>query len=84
MHTETSYIYLYFIYRDIARLESLQELNVSGNVLRSLPASLGRHSKLQCLRANTNLLRELPDFKNSPNLKVYVCLSTWLTAVPYN
>ncbi|KAJ8302491.1 hypothetical protein KUTeg_018887 [Tegillarca granosa] len=55
--------------RDIAKLESLQELNVSGNVLRSLPASLGKHSKLQCLRANTNLLRELPDFKNSPNLK---------------
>ncbi|KAK3086917.1 hypothetical protein FSP39_025370 [Pinctada imbricata] len=55
--------------RDIAKLEQLIELNVSGNDLRTLPASLGKHSKLQVLRANSNHLKELPDFKRAPCLK---------------
>ncbi|XP_061163217.1 PH domain leucine-rich repeat-containing protein phosphatase 2-like isoform X1 [Saccostrea echinata] len=56
--------------RDIFKLENLQEINLSGNDLRTLPHNLGRHPKLQVLRANTNYLKELPDFKMANNLKV--------------
>ncbi|KAL3859952.1 hypothetical protein ACJMK2_010131 [Sinanodonta woodiana] len=56
--------------RDFRKLENLQELNISGNKLRHLPRSIGRHPKLQILRANANLLKELPDFRQSTNLKV--------------
>lgn len=56
--------------RDLRKLESLQELNISGNFLRHLPKCVGRHGKLQALRSNANLLKELPDFRYSPNLKV--------------
>ncbi|WAR12148.1 PHLP2-like protein [Mya arenaria] len=56
--------------RDLRKLENLQELNISGNYLRHLPRCVGRHSKLQALRSNANLIKELPDFRYSPNLKV--------------
>lgn len=56
--------------RDLRKLENLQELNISGNFLRHIPKCLGRHAKLQALRCNANLLKELPDFRYSPNLKV--------------
>jgi Leucine-rich repeat (LRR) protein len=56
--------------RDISKLENLQEINLSGNDLRTLPSNLGKHSKLQVIRANANYLKELPDFKRANNLKV--------------
>ncbi|XP_053401154.1 PH domain leucine-rich repeat-containing protein phosphatase 2-like isoform X2 [Mercenaria mercenaria] len=56
--------------RDLRKLENIQELNISGNFLRHLPKCVGRHSKLQAVRCNANLLKELPDFRYSPNLKV--------------
>lgn len=59
--------------RDLRKLENLQELNISGNHLRHLPKCVGRHSKLQALRSNANLLKELPDFRYSPHLKVCCC-----------
>lgn len=63
------YLYLFFI-RDIVKLENLQEINLSGNDLRTLPSNLGKHPKLQIIRANGNHLKELPDFKRANNLKV--------------
>ncbi|XP_033753992.1 PH domain leucine-rich repeat-containing protein phosphatase 2-like isoform X2 [Pecten maximus] len=68
--------------RDINRLEVLQELNISGNLLRSLPSALCKHPKLQCLRVNANLLKELPDFKKSPNLKILDVGSNRLSELP--
>ncbi|XP_071092127.1 PH domain leucine-rich repeat-containing protein phosphatase 2-like [Haliotis cracherodii] len=55
---------------EFQKLEQLQELNVSFNSLRFLPVCLSRHTKLQVLRANANLLQELPNFRNSSSLKV--------------
>ena len=57
-------------FRDLEKLEQLQELNVSSNLLTYLPSCLGRHPRLQVVRANCNLLQELPSFKNSSALKV--------------
>ena len=48
----------------------LQELNISGNQLRSLPPVLGRLSKLVILRAHSNILQSLPDFKTAASLRV--------------
>ncbi|BFZ13214.1 hypothetical protein BsWGS_16253 [Bradybaena similaris] len=66
---------------DIEKLEQLMELNISSNNLTYLPAVLGRHSKLQVLRANCNLLQELPNFKNSSGLKVLEVSSNHLVNV---
>ncbi|XP_059164436.1 uncharacterized protein LOC131947287 isoform X2 [Physella acuta] len=66
---------------DIEKLEQLTELNISGNILTYLPAALGRHPKLQVLRANCNLLQELPAFKNSSALKVLEVSSNHLVKV---
>ncbi|XP_060073754.1 PH domain leucine-rich repeat-containing protein phosphatase 2-like [Ylistrum balloti] len=68
--------------RDINRLEVLQELNISGNLLRSLPSALCKHPKLQCLRVNANLLKEIPDFKKSPSLKILDVGSNRLSELP--
>lgn len=59
-------------FRDISKLENLQEINLSGNDLRTLPSNLGKHTKLQVIRANANYLKELPDFKRANNLKVSI------------
>ncbi|GFR82039.1 PH domain leucine-rich repeat-containing protein phosphatase 1 [Elysia marginata] len=69
---------------DIEKLEQLSELNVSANNLTYLPAALGRHPKLQVLRANCNLLQELPNFKNSSGLKVLEVSSNHLVNVDMN
>lgn len=66
---------------DFEKLEQLTELNVSSNNLTYLPAALGRHPKLQVLRANCNLLQELPHFKNSSGLKVLEVSSNHLVKV---
>ncbi|VDI24410.1 PH domain and leucine-rich repeat-containing protein phosphatase [Mytilus galloprovincialis] len=56
--------------RDIVRLDTLQELNLSGNKLRHLPVAVGKHPKLQVLRINANFIKDLPDFKRAQALKV--------------
>lgn len=54
----------------MAKLEALQELNISSNCLTHLPPSLCNHQKLQILRANSNTIYNLPDFKGAPDLKI--------------
>ena len=60
---------------DVSRLEMLQELNICGNQLRSLPASLGELSKLTVLRAHSNALESLPDFKRATSLRVSIVIN---------
>ncbi|KAK0051379.1 PH domain leucine-rich repeat-containing protein phosphatase 2 [Biomphalaria pfeifferi] len=66
---------------DIEKLEQLTELNVSSNNLTYLPSAVGRHPKLQVLRANCNLLKELPNLKSSSVLKVLEVSSNHLVKV---
>ena len=61
-------------FSDVRRLEMMQELNICGNQLRSLPASLGELSKLTILRAHSNALESLPDFKKATSLRVGLTL----------
>ena len=62
--------WLCFCCSDFKKLELLQELNISGNQLRSLPAVLGTLSKLVILRAHSNVLQTLPDFRSAASLRV--------------
>ena len=57
---------------DIMKLEVLQELNVSGNKLSVLPVTLGCLNQLVVLRAHSNHLRKLPDFRDAVSLRVGV------------
>ncbi len=50
----------------------LQELNISGNQLKTLPDTLGELSKLVVLRAHSNSLASLPDFKKASSLRVII------------
>lgn len=72
---------VFLTFRDILKLENLQEFNLSGNDLRSLPSNLGKHLKLQIIRANANHLKELPDFKRANNLKVPIFFSSILVYI---
>ncbi|ELT96188.1 hypothetical protein CAPTEDRAFT_42875, partial [Capitella teleta] len=55
---------------DVAKLELLQELNISGNQLRQLPAAIGHLPRLVVLRAHSNILASLPDFKHATALRI--------------
>ena len=66
----------YHGYRDVKKLELLQELNISGNQLRSLPAAVGQLPRLVVLRAHSNMLHSLPDFKLATALRVKKCGSS--------
>uniref|UniRef100_A0A914ULP1 PPM-type phosphatase domain-containing protein n=1 Tax=Plectus sambesii TaxID=2011161 RepID=A0A914ULP1_9BILA len=55
---------------NLYRLSSLEELNISGNRLLSLPAVLSTLPNLQVLRAHSNCLTTLPNFSVSPNMTV--------------
>lgn len=52
-----------FIYvpREIGRLDSLEELAISGNTISEIPQTVGNLQKLQCLMLTSNKLTELPD-----------------------
>ena len=52
------------------RMELLKELNISGNKLRSLPASLGQLPNLSILRVHSNALRKVPELTATPSLRV--------------
>uniref|UniRef100_A0A1I8HRB6 PPM-type phosphatase domain-containing protein n=1 Tax=Macrostomum lignano TaxID=282301 RepID=A0A1I8HRB6_9PLAT len=54
----------------IRSLSFLQELNVSGNQLRQLPASLLMMERLIVLKAHSNMLQELPNFREMPELRM--------------
>ena len=71
---------IFYLTRYIQMLELLQELNISGNELRSLPKSLGALSKLVVLRAHSNILSSLPDFHKAKSLRVG---DTWFSIAVY-
>jgi len=55
---------------EVKKLDELEELNVSGNQLTTLPSSLGRLTKLAVLRAHSNSLHSLPSFRDAVCLRV--------------
>ncbi|XP_064641510.1 PH domain leucine-rich repeat-containing protein phosphatase 2-like isoform X2 [Lineus longissimus] len=54
----------------MSRLEMLNELNLSGNSLETIPECLATFANLSVLRAHSNRLRTLPNFSTSKSLKV--------------
>ena len=55
---------------ELRKLEMLYELNVATNQLSCLPPSLTQLPKLVVLRAHSNYLRNLPDFRSAKSLRV--------------
>jgi len=52
------------------KLTELEELNVSGNHLTTLPPSLGHLTKLAVLRVHSNSLHSLLNFHDAVSLRV--------------
>jgi len=55
---------------EVKKLTELEELNVSGNQLTTLPPSLGCLTKLAVLRVHSNSLHSLPSFHDAVSLRV--------------
>jgi len=55
---------------EVKKLSELEELNVSGNQLTTLPPSLGCLTKLAILRVHSNSLHSMPHFLNAASLRV--------------
>ena len=55
---------------EVKKLSELEELNVSGNQLTTLPPSLGYLTKLAILRVHSNSLHSMPHFLNAASLRV--------------
>jgi len=60
---------------EMKKLSELEELNVSGNQLTTLPPSLGCLTNLAILRVHSNSLHNLPSFHDAVSLRVSsVCM----------
>jgi len=57
-------------YSEVKKMTNLQELNVSGNQLTTLPQSLGCLTKLIVLHVHSNSLHSLPSFHDAVSLRV--------------
>ena len=72
----------FFVYNsEVKRLTELEELNVSGNQLTTLPPSLGRLKKLVVLRVHSNSLHSLPNFHDAASLRVSTYFSVFNNTV---
>ena len=70
-------VWLIFAGSELRKLEMLYELNVSANQLSCLPAAVSQLPKLVVLRAHSNFLRNLPDFRQTKSLRVWWKSSDW-------
>jgi len=55
---------------EVKKLTELEELNVSGNQLTTLPPSLGHLTKLAVLRVHSNSLHSLLNLHDAVSLRV--------------
>jgi len=69
---------------EVKKLTKLEELNVSGNQLTSLPPSLGCLTKLAVVRVHSNRLHSLPSFRDAASLHVSVFCMLWYSCWTYN
>jgi len=63
-------LYICVCNSEVKKLTQLEELNVSGNHLTTLPTSLGHLTKLAILRVHSNSLHSLLNFHDAVSLRV--------------
>lgn len=70
-----SYKYIIFvmylcIFSKLSKLEQLEELNLSGNKLKTIPSTVASCKRLHTLIAHSNHITVFPEILNLPEIKV--------------
>lgn len=64
----------------LSKLELLEELNLSGNKLKTIPSTVSSCKRLHTLIAHSNHISVFPEILNLPEIKVSVCAHVCLCA----
>lgn len=70
-----SFFTLCFVSSKLSKLELLEELNLSGNKLKSVPSTVSSCKRLHTLIAHSNHLTVFPEILSLPEIKVSLILS---------
>lgn len=54
----------------LSKLEQLEELNLSGNKLKTIPSTVSNCNRLHTLIAHSNHIAVFPEILNLPEIKV--------------
>lgn len=71
----------------LSKLEQLEELNLSGNKLKTIPSTVSSCKRLHTLIAHSNHITVFPEILNLPEIKVrgfpgFVCLTIGVYVLP--
>lgn len=71
----------------LSKLEQLEELNLSGNKLKTIPSTVSSCKRLHTLIAHSNHITVFPEILNLPEIKVrgfpgFICLTIGVCALP--
>lgn len=61
----------------LSRLEQLEELNLSGNKLKTIPSTVSSCKRLHTLIAHSNHITVFPEILNLPEIKVRGLLASF-------
>lgn len=75
-----SVVYWCFFFSKLNKLEQLEELNLSGNKLKTIPTTIANCKRLHTLVAHSNNISIFPEILQLPQIQVLSCagmLSLW-------
>lgn len=62
-----------FLYSKLNKLEQLEELNLSGNKLKTIPTTIANCKRLHTLVAHSNHISIFPEILQLPQIQVLLC-----------
>jgi len=67
----------------LSKLELLEELNLSGNKLKTIPSTVSSCKRLHTLIAHSNHITVFPEILNLPEIKVRLALLSFTSIDQY-
>lgn len=64
----------FYVFSKLSKLELLEELNLSGNKLKTIPSTVSSCKRLHTLIAHSNHITVFPEILNLPEIKVRTVL----------
>lgn len=71
-HFESSVVFWCFFFSKLNKLEQLEELNLSGNKLKTIPTTIANCKRLHTLAAHSNNISIFPEILQLPQIQVLV------------
>lgn len=68
-----SVVFWCFLYSKLNKLEQLEELNLSGNKLKTIPTTIANCKRLHTLVAHSNHISIFPEILQLPQIQVLLC-----------